>query len=62
MVSRELKQNSEAKTKGEQLFREYGVTGACGEAESGFATVRVYDYLHGKKPSTRVMRCGCYFR
>ncbi|WP_343711091.1 triphosphoribosyl-dephospho-CoA synthase CitG [Kosakonia radicincitans] len=42
MVSRELKHNGDAKTKGEQLFRDYGFTGARGEAESGFATVRIH--------------------
>ena len=42
MVSRELKQHGDAKTKGEQLFRDHGFTGARGEAESGFVTVRHY--------------------
>jgi triphosphoribosyl-dephospho-CoA synthase len=42
MVSRELKQHGDAKTKGEQLFRDHGFTGARGEAESGFMTVRRY--------------------
>lgn len=42
MVSRELKKNGEAKTKGEHLFQQHGFTGARGEAESGFITVRKY--------------------
>lgn len=40
IVERELNNRGVAKTKGEQQFKAYGFTGARGEAESGFATVR----------------------
>lgn len=40
LVDRELIRNSQIKTKGEQLFQAYGFTGARGEAEKGFETVR----------------------
>lgn len=40
IVERELNNRGVAKTKGEQQFKSYGFTGARGEAESGFATVR----------------------
>ncbi|MDD6382231.1 MAG: triphosphoribosyl-dephospho-CoA synthase CitG [Selenomonadaceae bacterium] len=33
---------AEARTKGEAMFLRYGVTGVRGEAESGFATVRLF--------------------
>lgn len=36
----ELQRNAGAATAGERLFRRYGLTGARGEAASGFATVR----------------------
>ncbi|PWC84756.1 2-(5'-triphosphoribosyl)-3'-dephospho CoA synthase [Azospirillum sp. TSH100] len=38
----ELRRGGEATTAGEHLFRRYGLTGARGEAASGFATVRAY--------------------
>ena len=40
IVEQELKNRGVAKTKGEQQFKAYGFTGARGEVESGFATVR----------------------
>jgi triphosphoribosyl-dephospho-CoA synthase len=40
IVERDLNNRGVAKTKGEQQFKAYGFTGARGEAESGFATVR----------------------
>ncbi|MGK3632081.1 triphosphoribosyl-dephospho-CoA synthase CitG [Enterobacter cloacae] len=40
LVSRELAERSGQATAGERQFRQYGLTGARGEAESGFATVR----------------------
>lgn len=42
LVNRELRQRAEAKTRGEQIFQTSGLSGARGEAESGFATVRQY--------------------
>lgn len=42
MVKREMKKGGDAKTKGEHFFKTYGFTGARGEAESGFMTVRKY--------------------
>jgi triphosphoribosyl-dephospho-CoA synthase len=39
LVETELGRNAEAATAGEQQFRRYGLTGARGEAASGFATV-----------------------
>jgi len=50
MVDRELSSNKLPNTAGERLFRTYGLTGARGEAMSGFSTVRsvalpVYDRL-----------------
>lgn len=39
MVTRELALAKVAKTAGERFYRRYGLTGARGEAESGFATV-----------------------
>ena len=40
MVSRELMNRSVMATAGERQYQQYGLTGARGEAESGFATVR----------------------
>ncbi|MCE1235877.1 MAG: triphosphoribosyl-dephospho-CoA synthase CitG [Hyphomicrobiales bacterium] len=40
VVARELDRPGEVRTAGERLHRLYGLTGARGEAESGFATVR----------------------
>src|SRR5208282_1581790 len=50
LVSRELGDNKAAATAGERLFHLYGMTGARGEAASGYRTVRsvalpVYDRL-----------------
>ncbi|NVO15303.1 MAG: triphosphoribosyl-dephospho-CoA synthase CitG [Rhodoplanes sp.] len=40
IVARELRRPGEPRTAGERLFQRHGLTGARGEAESGFATVR----------------------
>ncbi len=40
LVTRELRARSVAATAGERQFQQFGLTGARGEAESGFATVR----------------------
>ena len=40
LVSRELAARSGQATAGERQFKQYGLTGARGEAESGFATAR----------------------
>ncbi|EOI5728278.1 triphosphoribosyl-dephospho-CoA synthase CitG [Cronobacter malonaticus] len=40
MVARELAHGRRAATAGERLYRQFGLTGARGEVESGFATVR----------------------
>ncbi len=50
LIDRELDGTQEAHTAGERAFRRYGLTGARGEAASGYATVRtaalpVYDDL-----------------
>jgi triphosphoribosyl-dephospho-CoA synthase len=50
LVDRELNGTQEAHTAGERAFRRYGLTGARGEAASGYATVRtaalpIYDRL-----------------
>ncbi len=42
LVDRELKHSNPARTAGERLFRRHGLTGARGEAASGFKTVRVH--------------------
>lgn len=41
IVERELMHGGEARTAGERLFRAHGLTGARGEAASGFATARL---------------------
>ena len=40
VVERELNATHDARTAGERIFRGYGLTGARGEAASGYATVR----------------------
>jgi len=50
LVDRELGGENQARTAGERVFRQYGLTGARGEAASGYAIVRsaalpVYDRL-----------------
>ncbi|PKU21334.1 triphosphoribosyl-dephospho-CoA synthase CitG [Telmatospirillum siberiense] len=42
LVERELDRAGEATTAGEHLFHQYGLTGARGEAASGFQTVRTF--------------------
>ncbi len=42
LVERELAHGRRAATVGERLYRQYGLTGARGEAASGFLTVRRY--------------------
>ena len=42
LVERELKRANPSRTAGETLYRRHGLTGARGEAASGFATVRVH--------------------
>lgn len=42
IVERELVHTSSVRTAGERLFREHGLSGARGEAASGFATVRYH--------------------
>ena len=42
LIDRELKRANASRTAGETLFRRHGLTGARGEAASGFATVRVH--------------------
>jgi triphosphoribosyl-dephospho-CoA synthase len=42
LVQAELTSQRQAHTAGEQLFRRYGLTGARGEAASGYATVRQF--------------------
>lgn len=42
LVDRELSRSRAARTKGEQIFQVFGLTGARGEAETGFETVRRY--------------------
>jgi triphosphoribosyl-dephospho-CoA synthase len=48
VVERELGANRETRTAGEAIHRRHGLTGARGEAASGFATVR-----HGSLPALR---------
>ena len=40
IVQTDLRKNTLAKTQGEKLYCQYGVTGARGEAENGYLTVR----------------------
>ncbi|SFC60727.1 triphosphoribosyl-dephospho-CoA synthase CitG [Pragia fontium] len=40
LVKRELEQNNQALTAGQRLYQQYGLTGARGEAESGFHLVQ----------------------
>lgn len=42
LVDNELNNSGQAKTKGEHIFQTLGLTGARGEAENGFNTVRQY--------------------
>jgi len=42
LVNRELCQTRSAHSAGERLFAQHGLTGARGEAQSGFATARTY--------------------
>ncbi|MBP2167432.1 triphosphoribosyl-dephospho-CoA synthase [Erwinia toletana] len=42
LVMRELQQSGRQATVGERLYQRYGLSGARGEAQSGFATVRRY--------------------
>lgn len=42
LVHQELTKNSSAKTKGEHIFQNHGLSGARGEAENGFYTVRQF--------------------
>lgn len=42
LVDRELSRNDRVKTRGEEFFQAFGFTGARGEAERGFETVRRY--------------------
>jgi triphosphoribosyl-dephospho-CoA synthase len=51
LVERELAAPGVARTAGELLYRQHGLTGARGEAQSGFATARrhgVAPYLHAR--------------
>ncbi len=41
LIERELKRSNRLRTAGEALYRRHGLTGARGEAASGFATVRI---------------------
>jgi triphosphoribosyl-dephospho-CoA synthase len=40
LVARELQQNNQAATAGQRLYLQHGITGARGEAESGFLSVQ----------------------
>jgi triphosphoribosyl-dephospho-CoA synthase len=42
LVERELKRSNRSRTAGEALYHRHGLTGARGEAASGFATVRAH--------------------
>ncbi|MFS2224629.1 triphosphoribosyl-dephospho-CoA synthase CitG [Pantoea sp. B65] len=55
MVRRELQHSRRQATVGERLFQRYGLTGARGETESGFATIRrhVLPYWHQQQDPTR---------
>lgn len=54
LVDNELSNPGQAKTKGEQIFQAFGLTGARGEAEKGFDTVRRY----GLPQWENVLRAG----
>ncbi|PTA89179.1 triphosphoribosyl-dephospho-CoA synthase CitG [Kosakonia sp. H7A] len=56
LVARELAARPQAVTAGERQFLEYGLTGARGEAEQGFATVRraVLPYWHQEQGERRL--------
>lgn len=54
LVGQELAPMREARTAGEHLFKKYGMTGARGEAASGFATVR----RHGLAPYLAARAAG----
>jgi triphosphoribosyl-dephospho-CoA synthase len=41
--------NESSMTNGEKLYKKYGIKGSRGEAESGFATVRLHSYPFMKK-------------
>lgn len=49
LVARELNIAGEPRTKGEKIFQTFGISGARGEAESGFFTVRKYGLPSLKK-------------
>ncbi|WP_437615272.1 triphosphoribosyl-dephospho-CoA synthase CitG [Erwinia sp. V71] len=55
LVARELKHSARQATIGERLYHRFGLTGARGEAQSGFATVRrhVLPYWHQEIDPTR---------
>lgn len=56
LVERELVSRPRAATAGEKQFRDYGFTGARGEAEQGFITVRrrVLPYWHQEQGERRL--------
>lgn len=56
LVARELAARPQAMTAGEKQFREYGLTGARGEVEQGFATVRraVLPFWHQEQGERRL--------
>ncbi|WP_426505417.1 triphosphoribosyl-dephospho-CoA synthase CitG [Serratia proteamaculans] len=55
LVARELQQHNALQTAGQRLFAEYGLSGARGEAESGFALV-----INGALPLYRQrLNTGC---
>lgn len=55
LVARELQQHNALQTAGQRLFAEYGLSGARGEAESGFALV-----INGALPLYRQrLKAGC---
>lgn len=57
LVRRELHARSATATAGERQFRQFGLTGARGEAESGFATVRsVLPHRRRDQPHALLLR------
>lgn len=61
VVANDLERNRSAKTVGERVFREFGLTGIRGEAASGYATVRrhalpAYDLLTAKGYPEQIIR------